>query len=211
MEEIMKKLTALLLILTLLMPAAMLTAFAEAPAFEMNTSMETPVFHIGQVDKTLFEGPFLVTSFGQSADAAMLEALMKRAKVTDYTFDSLATVEKLEGVKTVIIAVGASTKGLGSAGISEADETARAEAMVEAIKEKELAVIMCHLGGGTRRGALSDKYTAMVLELASYALVVEDANFDGMFTKYAEEHGLPLTFIYAIANGVAVFTELFAK
>ena len=43
------------------------------------------------------------------------------------------------------------------------------------------------------------------------ALVVEDANFDGMFTKYAEEHELPLTFIYAIANGVAVFTELFAK
>lgn len=207
----MKKITALLLTLALLIPAAALAQAGEAPDFEMNTSMENPVFHIGQVDKTLFEGPFLVTSFGQSADAAMLEALMKRARVTDYTFDSLATVEDLEGIKTVIIAVGASTKGLGSAGISEADETARAEAMVEAIKEKGLAVIICHLGGGTRRGALSDKYTMMVLELASYALVVEDANFDGMFTKYAEEHELPLTFIYAIANGVAVFTELFAK
>lgn len=207
----MRKFTRLFLAFILALGLGMAAAEGTPPAFDMNTSPENPVFHLGEVDKALFEKPILVTSFGQSADAAMLEALMKRAKVSDYTFDSLADAEALEGVKTVIIAVGASTKGLGSAGISEADETARAEKMVAAIKEKEIRVIMCHLGGGTRRGVLSDKFTQMVLEIASYALVVEDANFDDMFTQYAKEHELPLTYIYAIANGVQVFSELLAE
>ena len=50
------------------------------PDFEMNTSMETRSSTSDRWTRP-FEGPS-VTSFGQSADAAMLEALMKRARVT---------------------------------------------------------------------------------------------------------------------------------
>ena len=160
--------------------------------FPMNTSEEVHIFNIGEVDASLFEAPVLVTSFGQSADTSMMDAIMKRS-----------------GVKTVIIVCGASSKGLGAAGISEADETARAEKFMAAVKESAPAVIMAHLGGSMRRGTLSDKLTDMVLEVAKYMVVVEDANFDGKFTQFAQEKNVPLTFLYSVKDGMEVFPPLF--
>ena len=95
--------------------------------FPMNTSEEVHIFNIGEVDASLFEAPVLVTSFGQSADTSMMDAIMKRSGVKDYAYNALATDADVKNYKTVIIVCGASSKGLGAAGISEADETARAE------------------------------------------------------------------------------------
>ena len=177
--------------------------------FEMNTSEEVRVFNIGEVDASQFETPILVTSFGQSADTSMMDAIMKRSGVKDYAFSALATDGDIKNYKTVIIVCGASSKGLGAAGISEADETARAEKIMAAIKETNPAVIMAHLGGSMRRGTLSDKLTDMVLEVAKYMVVVEDANFDGKFTQYAQEKNIPLTFLYSVKDGMEVFPPLF--
>ncbi len=179
--------------------------------FAMNTSESVRTFNIGEVDPALFATPILVTSFGQSADTSMMDAIMKRSGVKDYAFNALATDADIKNYKTVIIVCGASSKGLGAAGISEADETARAEKIMAAIKETNPAVIMCHLGGSMRRGTLSDKLTDMVLEVAKYMVVVEDANFDGKFTTVAQEKNIPLTYLYAIKDGMDVFSALFNK
>ena len=179
--------------------------------FPMNTSEEVHIFNIGEVDASLFEAPVLVTSFGQSADTSMMDAIMKRSGVKDYAYNALATDADVKNYKTVIIVCGASSKGLGAAGISEADETARAEKFMAAVKENNPAVIMAHLGGSMRRGTLSDKLTDMVLEVAKYMVVVEDANFDDKFTKVDQEKNIPLTYIYAIKDGMDVFPALFSK
>lgn len=179
--------------------------------FAMNTSESVRTFNIGEVDPALFTTPILVTSFGQSADTSMMDAIMKRSGVKDYAFNALATDADIKNYKTVIIVCGASSKGLGAAGISEADETARAEKIMAAIKETNPAVIMCHLGGSMRRGTLSDKLTDMVLEVAKYMVVVEDANFDGKFTTVAQEKNIPLTYLFAIKDGMDVFSALFNK
>ncbi len=179
--------------------------------FERNTSEEVRVFNIGEADPALFETPILVTSFGQSADASMMEVMMKKAGVKDYTFNAQASGDMVKNYKTVIIVCGASSKGLGAAGVSEADETARAEQFMAAVKENAPAVILCHLGGSIRRGVLSDKFTDMVLDVAKYMVVVEDANFDGKFSKAANEKNIPLTFLYAIADGVKVISGIFGK
>lgn len=177
--------------------------------FDMQTSEDNTIVHINTVDKTLYETPVLVTSFGQSTDAAMLNTVMKATGV-EYAYEPLADADMVANYKTVIIAVGASTKGLGAAGISEAQETARAKAVMEAIKENDIEVICCHIGGATRRGALSDTYADMVLAEASYMVLKEDANFDYKFTKYAEDNKLPLTLIYASKDTKTVFADLFA-
>ena len=163
--------------------------------FAMNTSEEVRTFNIGEVDPSLFEAPILVTSFGQSADTSMMDAIMKRSGVKDYAFNALAKDTDIKNYKTVIIVCGASSKGLGAAGINETNP----------------AVIMCHLGGSMRRGVLSDKLTDMVLEVAKYMVVVEDANFDGKFTTVAQEKNIPLTYLYAIKDGMDVFSALFNK
>ncbi len=179
--------------------------------FERNTNEGNRVFQIGQVEAGQFETPILVTSFGQSADASMMEVMMKKAGVKDYHYSAQATDADVKNYKTIIIVCGASSKGLGAAGISEKDETARAEKFMAAVKENNAAVIMCHLGGSIRRGVLSDTFTDMVIDAARYMVVVEDANFDGKFSTAATEKNIPLTFLYAIADGVKVFSALFGK
>ena len=131
--------------------------------FTMQTSEENRVVTIGTIDKSLYSQPVFVTSFGQSTDAAMLDTVMKRIGV-DYVYNATANAEAVKGYKTVVIAVGASTKGLGAAGISEAEETERAKAIMQAIAETGAQVICCHIGGSARRGTLSDVFADMVME-----------------------------------------------
>ncbi|MBO4424266.1 MAG: hypothetical protein J5768_02010 [Spirochaetales bacterium] len=176
--------------------------------FTQQTSEENRVVTIGTIDKSLYKQPVFVTSFGQSTDAAMLDTVMKRIGV-DYVYNATATADTIKGYKTIIIAVGASTKGLGAAGISEADETARAKAIMEYINANDVEVICCHIGGSARRGTLSDLYSDMVMEKASLIVLKEDANFDYKFTKYAEEHNKPISLIYATKDALTVFTEIF--
>lgn len=181
----------------------------KAVEFEMQTNETNTVVTIGTIDKSLYDTPVLVTSFGQSTDAAMLETVMKKANVADYTYNATADASVIANYKTVIIAVGASTKGLGAAGISEAEETARAEAVMQAIKDNGVEVICCHIGGSSRRGTLSDTFADMVMSEASYIVLKEDANFDYKFTQYAEQNGKPITLIYSTKDTISVFSELF--
>ena len=178
--------------------------------FTMQTSEDKRVVTIGTVNKSLYSQPVFVTSFGQSTDAAMLDTVMKRIGV-EYVYNATANADAVKGYKTVVIAVGASTKGLGAAGISEAEETERAKAIMQAIAETGAQVICCHIGGSARRGTLSDVFADMVMEKASYIVLKEDANFDYKFTKYAEEHNLPISLIYATKDALTVFTDVFGK
>ncbi len=176
--------------------------------FIQQTSEDNRVVTIGTIDKSLYKTPVFVTSFGQSTDAAMLDTVMKRIGV-DYVFNATATADALKGYKTIVIAVGASTKGLGAAGISESQETARAKEIMEYIKANDIEVICCHIGGSARRGNLSDEYADMVMAESSLVVLKEDANFDYKFTKYAEANNLPISLIYATKDTVTVFTEIF--
>ena len=178
--------------------------------FDQQTNEETRVVTIGTINKSLYSQPVFVTSFGQSTDAAMLDTVMKRIGV-DYVYNATANADAIKGYKTVVIAVGASTKGLGAAGISEAEETERAKAIMKVIEEIGAQVICCHIGGSARRGTLSDLFADMVMEKASYIVLKEDANFDYKFTKYAEEHNLPISLIYATKDALTVFTDVFSK
>ncbi len=176
--------------------------------FVQQTSEDNRVVTIGTIDKSLYSTPVFVTSFGQSTDAAMLDTVMKRIGV-DYVYNATASADAISGYKTIVIAVGASTKGLGAAGISEAEETARAKEIMAAVKANGIEVICCHIGGSARRGTLSDEYADMVMSEASLIVLKEDANFDYKFTKYAEEHNVPISLIYATKDTLTVFSEVF--
>ena len=82
-----------------------------------------------------FEKPVLLTSVGQSADVQMVSVLLKKAGV-EATLDKNITGDKLGADKTVVIAIGGSSKGLGAAGIKVEDELARTEQLLKAAKDK---------------------------------------------------------------------------
>ena len=185
------------------------TYSAETAAnYKYQTSSSNRMVTIG-TKSVNFEAPVLVTSFGQSTDGSMIEQVMKRLKTVSYSYNPTATGADLDGVKTVVIAVGNSTKGLGAAGISQEQETARAKEFMAAVEKKGVKVILCHIGGATRRGSLSDAFADMVLPLSSYMVVKEDGNEDSKFTSYASAHSIPITLVYGSKDTVDAFRLIF--
>ena len=176
--------------------------------YKYQTDSKNRMVTIGTITEK-FQGPVLVTSFGQSTDGSMIEQVMKRLKTVAYTYNPTATSADLGRVKTVVIAVGNSTKGLGAAGISQDQETARAKEFMDAAKKAGVKVICCHIGGATRRGALSDAFADMVLPLSSYILVKEDGNEDGKFTSFAAANNIPITLVYGSKDTVDAFKQIF--
>ena len=179
-----------------------------AAQYKYQTDSKNRMVTIGTITEK-FQGPVLVTSFGQSTDGSMIEQVMKRLKTVAYTYNPTATSADLGGVKTVVIAVGNSTKGLGAAGISQDQETARAKEFMAAVKKAGVKVICCHIGGATRRGGLSDAFADMVLPLSSYILVKEDGNEDGKFTSFAAANNIPITLVYGSKDTVDAFKQIF--
>ena len=179
-----------------------------AAQYKYQTDSKNRKVTIGTITEK-FQGPVLVTSFGQSTDGSMIEQVMKRLKTVAYTYNPTATSADLGGVKTVVIAVGNSTKGLGAAGISQDQETARAKEFMAAAKKAGVKVICCHIGGATRRGALSDAFADMVLPLSSFILVKEDGNEDGKFTSFAAANNIPITLVYGSKDTVDAFKQIF--
>lgn len=158
----------------------------------------------------VLQGPVLVTSAGQSADVSMIDVLMKKVGA-DYTFNATAKTADIGGAKTVLIAAGASSKGLGAAGISADNEKARTKEILEACKKNNITVIMAHLGGVARRGKLSDEFSDMVLEYSSGILMVEDGNDDGKFSDFAQKKNIPITLVNTIADCMEPLKTMFGK
>ena len=194
-------------------PAAEATAEPEAaPAAEASGSYcsdAEPVVNLyGEFTADSVQDGILVTNIGQSADTATLASLLKRGNVA-YEENDTAAEGDLAGFGTLIVVAGASTKGLGSAGISQEDEMARAESLLSAAKEAGMTIVLAHLGGSGRRGNTSDLFIDIVREYADYMLVVEDGNMDGYFTSFCEANNIPLTLVKSAKNASDTVAALF--
>lgn len=171
------------------------TAAAPSPTVTPAEAQATPTApaaqessYKGALSEPIAEQPAYLTSVGQSADVQMVKTLMTRAEVK-YDFNATAKADEITG-KTIVLAVGGSSKGLGAAGIKAEDELVRAAEIVKAAKDKGMTIISVHVGGEARRGELSDKFIREVVPYSDYIIVVEDGNKDGLFDKLA--NGIPI-------------------
>lgn len=188
-------------------PAASEAAPAEGGAL---TSESTPVVNLnGEFTKDKIQEGVLLTNVGQSADTATIASLLTRANAA-FDEEDLATADNLEGHGTLIVVAGASTKGLGSAGISQEEELARAKDLLAAADSKGMTIILAHIGGSGRRGSTSDLFIDVVKPYADYMLVVEDGNGDGYFTDYCAANNIPLTLVKSAKNASETISALFA-
>lgn len=147
------------------------------------------------------ESPILLTSVGQSADVEMVKVMMDKGGLSPET-NSLATEADLGDSKTLVLAIGGSSKGLGAAGIDANQELERVNKLIAAADEKGMTIIALHIGGEARRGDLSDKFVAPSFEKADYAIVVADGNKDGMMTDLASKAGIPMDEVTTMADVV---------
>jgi hypothetical protein len=135
--------------------------------------------------------PVLVTSSGQALDAFAVQTMLTRAGV-EVEYDAVATAEQLEGIGTLVIAMGASVKGFGAAGITAETELARTQELLDAAEEAGITVIGVHIGGEERRGGLSEQFIEVVSGEADALVVWPAGNADGFFDSVAEERDVPL-------------------
>ena len=148
----------------------------------------------------------LVTSSGQALDAFTVKTLLGRAGVEN-DYDPVATRENLEGHKVVIVAVGASVKGFGAAGITAETELERTRELLEAADAADIKVIAVHIGGAERRQGLSEQFIQLVSNEADAFVVWDKGNADGYFDKVAAERNVPLTLISKLNEVGPVLAE----
>lgn len=162
-----------------------------------------------QAPAAFAEKPALLTSVGQSADIEMVKVLLNRGKV-NHTADPLVTAAKLPaGAKTLILAVGGSSKGLGAAGISTEAEVERAKSLIKRARELGMKIIAVHVGGEARRGTLSDAFISLCVPVSDYVIVVEGADKDGLFTNLAGQAKIPLVKVDKITTAGAPLAAAF--
>lgn len=123
----------------------------EAPAQE--TAQQTGEVH--GLEAPIAEKPILMTSAGQSADVQMLYAVAQKSGL-EAEVRAVAEADQLDAdaYKTLIIAVGGSSKGLGAAGIDADEEKVRVQKIIDKFKDST-TIIVAHIGGEARRGELS--------------------------------------------------------
>lgn len=155
------------------------------------------------------ELPILITSCGRSNDFQIVAKTMEKQKM-EFTLNADAAEADLEGIQTLIIVVGGSSKGLGAAGIDADGELDRVTKLLDAAKEKEITVIMMHTGGTARRGTLSDKFIEPTFPYADYAIVLADGDEDGLMQGICEENSIPMVKIEKLKELVDIMPELFS-
>jgi hypothetical protein len=174
--------------------------------------------------------PVLTTSAGQSTDVTTVNIVLDEAGIA-YDYCDVPTLEMVaDGVglggresgpgfhvesttdtskypagtpyKAVIIAIGASLKGMGASGLTLDSEEARLKKVIELCKQKKIFVMAVHIGGESKRGPAGSDNERMidaVAPLADYIVVTKDSNKDGRFTKLAQAKKIPITEIeYAL-------------
>lgn len=154
------------------------------------------------------EQPILLTSVGQSADVEMVKVMVEKDELS-YTMKSLAKPEDLGDNKTLVLAIGGSSKGLGAAGIDADQEIARVKELIEAADTNGMSIIAVHIGGEARRGDLSDKFIAPCFEKADYAIVVKDGDKDGLMNGLAAKAEIPMDVVDSMGNVVTPLKAAF--
>ncbi len=155
-----------------------------------------------------FEQPVLISSAGQSADVTLASMLLKKGKIEHKTV-AIAKESDLEGMKTLMIVPGFSSKGLGAAGISREEELKRVQNLIKAAKDKKIKILMVHLGGKARRGTQSDDFNTMAAESSRTMVVVSQGDEDGLFSKIAKDKKITIHLVEKIALALDPIKALF--
>jgi len=186
------------------------------------------------------ELPVFTTSAGQSADINTLNIVADEAGLKyDYcdapTVEMVASGVGMDGAvsgpgfhveiltnlstypvgtpyKTIVLAIGASLKGMGASGLTLDDEVKRVKGIIEYCKKNNIYIIATHLGGLSARGAVGSDNESMidaVAPFADYIIVTKDGNKDGRFTEIVEKNKSQLTEIDYALDLIEVLEEVF--
>jgi len=151
--------------------------------------------------ENLMEYPMIITSAGQSDEIMTVTYLCDEIELP-YDFTDTLYVSDMEGgvglknsksnyaesfsnesegtpFKTLVIAIGASLKGMGASGLSVSDEVSRVESIIKYAKEHNMKILTMAIGGEIRRGlpgSPNEVLIDVVTPASDLIVVTEDTN-----------------------------------
>ena len=213
----MKKLFALLLALAMVLSlvacggSSASSAAPAASASAASTAASAAATDLTEISAGMCQTPAILTSIGQSADVDIANTLCTKAGI-EVTLNKNITGDELpDDCKTLILAVGGSSKGLGAAGIDADQELARTDALIAAAKDKGITVLALHTGGSARRGTLSDSFITPAFQGCDAAIVVSEGDSDGLMSGILAANGTPATYVENTAGSLAALQNAFGK
>lgn len=165
---------------------------------------------VKEITEAIAEGPILLTSVGQSADVNVVQTLLTKCEI-ESDLNTTATADDLGDYKTLVLAIGGSSKGLGAAGIDENQELERVQSVISKAEEQGMTIIALHIGGSARRGTLSDKFIPDALTAADAAIVVSEGDSDGLMKGIITDNGVAAAFVENQIGAVDPLKTLFGK
>ena len=169
--------------------AAETTAAASAET----TAAAGAATELTEISAGMCSTPAILTSIGQSADVDIANTLCTKAGIEVTMNKNITGADLPDDCKTLILAVGGSSKGLGAAGIDADQELARTDALISAAKEK--GIIVLHTGGSARRGTLSDSFITPAFQGCDAAIVVSEGDSDGLMSGILSGNGTPAIYV----------------
>ena len=170
--------------------AAETTAAASAETTAAGAATE-----LTEISAGMCSTPAILTSIGQSADVDIANTLCTKAGIEVTMNKNITGADLPDDCKTLILAVGGSSKGLGAAGIDADQELARTDALISAAKEKGITVLALHTGGSARRGTLSDSFITPAFQGCDAAIVVSEGDSDGLMSGILSGNGTPAIYV----------------
>lgn len=153
--------------------------------------------------------PVIITSAGQSTDGNVVSVYAKRVKLSqDYQPTIDASQVNWKSVKTLIVVIGGSGKGLGSAGLDIPSEQKRVEGLLKSAKDNGVKIIGMHIGGEDRRKSNSEPFLAYANQCDSL-IIREDGNVDGYFTNISKSKNIPMVSIKKTSEVSDLLKEIF--
>lgn len=189
------------------------TAATQAPAAQDAPAADGEAAASGdlkEITEAIAESPIVLTSVGQSADVNVVQTLMKKCEI-ETDLNSTVTADDLGNYKTLVLAIGGSSKGLGAAGVDENQELDRVKGVIAKAKEQGMTIIALHIGGSARRGTLSDKFIPDALAASDAAIIVSEGDSDGLMKGIVTENGIPTAFIDNQVGAVEPLKTIFGK
>ncbi len=163
------------------------------------------------------EEPLLITNAGQGPGGKMGRLLVARADVVEQlTYNAEPKPEDIAGggYKTILVVIGSSAKGLGASGITIDQEVDRLHAIMEKAKELNIQVVAAHIEGKARRGkpgSADERSIDAILPYAAHIVVNKEGDLDKKFTRFGEEHNIPVSYLDNAMDLNAFAKTMYAK
>ncbi|SKA95813.1 hypothetical protein SAMN05443428_11942 [Caloramator quimbayensis] len=150
----------------------------------------------------------LITSAGQSSDVYIICDAANKLAIHNY-FMPKATEEDLEGINTVVFAVGYSSIGEKMHDMSYDEEKKRIIGILKKAKEENKKVITIMLGGYERRNNKTDELLEILCSNTDYLIANKQADKDKYISNLAKDNKIPLTLINKVNDILEPFSSAF--